>query len=810
MLNRHLIAPVRPIATPENVVSFKNYRISVLSDRLFRIERSEGGKFRDSATQSIWFRDMPKVKYTITYNGNNAIITTDSRTLIIAPEREDCRIIIDGKELPITNEGNLMGTYRTLDTCNGDWNFRKNVSINTLFDFGVCSRSGVAVLDDSKSLSLGVDGEIKEERADGTDEYVFAFGNDYRAALKALYMISGRTPIVPRFALGNWWSRYRDYTQEEYLHLCHRFRENDVPLTVATVDMDWHWSTDIDERMGITESGKNTLYYVGDNPRGIGWTGYSWNTELFPDYRSFLNDLHAMNLKVTLNLHPAEGVRYFEDCYAEMATAMGIDPKSEKCIDFDVSDTKFINNYFKILHKPYENDGVDFWWIDWQSGTTSRTQGLDPLWSLNHYHYLDNKENHTSPLILSRYSGIGSHRYPLGFSGDSIISWKMLDYLAYFTANSTNVGYTWWSHDIGGNHCGEKNDEMFLRHVQFGVFSPINRLHCSKFATMSKEPWIYEGGKGELVKEWLRLRHKLIPYLYSASFRNHEYGEAIIEPLYYEWDTEPAYKYKNEYLFGKQLLVIPVSEKSDTDGYTRIRAWIPEGEWTDIFTADKYYIAPGGEEKTLMRRIDSIPVLARAGSIIPMSRDSGNSVANPERLDIHAFRGNGEFELYEDLREEGDESSAITRFVSSLNTSGDTARQTVKITANGEGRVIPEARRIRILFKDIDWEGARITVRKNGTALELPVCYADSAACEFEFDMTAEYEIEVAFSLPARLEEIKKRATDVLLRAEIPNECKHIANNELMESESVERFISNVNWGATLPAFVKDRLLETV
>jgi broad specificity polyphosphatase/5'/3'-nucleotidase SurE len=76
--------------------------------------------------------------------------------------------------------------------------------------------------------------------------------------------------------------------------------------------------------------------------------------------------------------------------------------------------------------------------------------------------------------------------------------------------------------------------------------------------------------------------------------------------------------------------------------------------------------------------------------------------------------------------------------------------------------------------------------------------------------MTAEYEIEVAFSLPTRLEEIKKRATDVLLRAEIPNKCKHIAYNELMESESVERFISNVNWGATLPAFVKDRLLETV
>jgi alpha-glucosidase (family GH31 glycosyl hydrolase) len=124
--------------------------------------------------------------------------------------------------------------------------------------------------------------------------------------------------------------------------------------------------------------------------------------------------------------------------------------------------------------------------------------GLDPLWSLNHYHYLDNAKEKENPLILSRYAGVGSHRYPLGFSGDTEITWATLDYLPYFTATASNVGYTWWSHDIGGHHRGEKEDELFVRHVQFGVLSPINRLHCSNWETLSKEPWYFLNGAGEI------------------------------------------------------------------------------------------------------------------------------------------------------------------------------------------------------------------------------------------------------------------------------------------------------------------------
>lgn len=114
--------------------------------------------------------------------------------------------------------------------------------------------------------------------------------------------------------MGVWWSRYHAYTQQEYLDLIDRFLNENIPLTVVAVDMDWHW-TDLKKKFGINESG---------------WTGYSWNTDLFPDYKEFFNELKKKKLHITLNLHPADGVRSFEDMYNKMAKANKIDPDSKK------------------------------------------------------------------------------------------------------------------------------------------------------------------------------------------------------------------------------------------------------------------------------------------------------------------------------------------------------------------------------------------------------------------------------------------------------------------------------------------------
>lgn len=110
---------------------------------------------------------------------------------------------------------------------------------------------------------------------------------------------------------------------------------------------------------------------------------------------------------------------------------------------------------------------------------------------LNHFHYLDNARDNQRPLTFSRYAGPGNHRYPVGFSGDAVISWDSLAFQPYFTATAANIGYGWWSHDIGGHFFGARDDELATRWLQFGVFSPIMRLHSGNNPFIAKEPWTF-------------------------------------------------------------------------------------------------------------------------------------------------------------------------------------------------------------------------------------------------------------------------------------------------------------------------------
>jgi alpha-glucosidase (family GH31 glycosyl hydrolase) len=804
MLDKHIIAHTSPKANGKNVVFWQDYRVTVLGEKLFRLEKSAEKIFRDEATLSVWFRDMPPQKFTADASTDSLTVKTASVTLIVKENREDCRVIVDGAEKPVDNSGNLMGTYRTLDGFDGDvciWNSEKI----QLCD-GVCSKTGVAVYDDSKSETLAKTGEIKKEYANGTDEYIFAFGSDYRGAVKALYAICGGVPLVPRFALGNWWSRYREYTDEEYLTVLHRFKEREIPLSVATVDMDWHYSVHLDEQKQITKSGKNTDFYGGAS----GWTGYSWNKDLFPDYKEFLRQVKAEGLKITLNLHPADGVRWFEDMYKEMAKAVGTDASTGEKIAFDIFDPVFANAYFSVLHKPYEQEGVDFWWIDWQQGKTAGKLGIDPLWALNHYHYLDNAKNSSEPLILSRYAGVGSHRYPLGFSGDTTVSWATLCYLPYFTATASNVGYGWWSHDIGGHHMGTHDGELYLRHAQFGVFSPINRYHGAATPTITKEPWAYKNGTGALIEEQMKLRHKLIPFLYTCAYRANKNAEMLIEPLYYyHQNNVKAYEYGDEYYFGKSLIVAPVVTPEEKDGYARVKVWLPQGNYTDIFTGDYYAVTSAeGEEKTLLRTLESIPVLAKAGTILPLSEEKGNGAPNPETLTVKVFSGNGEFTLYEDGREEGKNGEFFTDFTARESVLQDGKKvQTLEISSRGESGVIPENRRLRVRFENIG--KGKVTLKINGKEEKTPKIYADCVWVETPFTAGKTYEIAVEYVPEAPFEAWKKRATKILTESDGSNVLNGEANAAIARLESVQKtemFFAQ----SKLPVCVIERLKETL
>lgn len=620
---------MQPKARADAMVTGDCYRFTVLTEFLIRMEYQPEGHFTDEATQTVICRDFPVPAFRIIEDGDGLEIVTEQLHLYYdrAPfSPEGLSVRLKGSfhaHGSVWRYGDvikdLQGTARTLDNVNG----------KTKLESGLLSRGGFTVLDDSKTALVTDDQWVRPRSHEAIDLYFFGYGHSYMACLKDFYRLSGHTPLLPRFALGNWWSRFYRYTEDSYLTLMEDFRARELPFSVAVIDMDWHL-VDIPPECGS------------------GWTGYTWNREFFPNPKRFLDRLHDRGLHVTLNLHPAEGVGAHEEAYPAMAEALGADSTHKEKIPFEPTDRKFMEAYFKYLHHPLEEDGVDFWWIDWQQGEHSAMAGIDPLWMLNHLHFIDSGRDGRMPLTFSRYAGLGSHRYPVGFSGDTVTSWESLAFQPYFTVNASNVGYTWWSHDIGGHMLGQRSDELTVRWVQFGVFSPIMRLHSSSSRFYGKEPWNYGMEAERILSDFLRLRHKLIPYLHTMNYLTAEDGVPLLRPMYYHHDVWDAYMVPNEYYFGTEMIACPITSPADQrTGLAQFHAWLPEGTYYDFFSKNVYR---GGKKIVLYRPLDRFPVLVPAGSIIPLAGDCMTShIANPEILEIQVYHGaEGSFLMVED------------------------------------------------------------------------------------------------------------------------------------------------------------------
>lgn len=737
------------------IIQGEKYRFTVLTEEMIRLEYCEDGQFEDRATQCVIDRKFKVPEYQVIENEESLEIITDKIHLVYNKQK------FTDYGLSVQVRGNisvyhsiwhfgeeatdLRGTARTLDEADGAIEL----------EHGIISRFGYGILDDSRSLVITEDGWVEPRKEDCIDIYFLGYGHEYEHCLKDYYHLTGKTPLLPRYALGNWWSRFYRYNDQEYKALMTRFEKEEIPFSVSVIDMDWHL-VDIDPKYGS------------------GWTGYTWNKELFPDPKEFMTWLHDHGLKVTLNVHPAGGVQAHEEKYKEMAEAMGRDWEKEEPVNFDVTDQKFLKAYFEYLHHPNEEEGVDFWWLDWQQGGLSKIPGLDPLWMLNHYHYLDSGRRGKRRLTFSRYAGMGSHRYPVGFSGDTIISWESLAFQPYFTANASNVGYGWWSHDIGGHMKGYRDEELSTRWIQFGVFSPIMRLHSSNSAFTGKEPWNYNAVSENIMKRYLKLRHEMIPYLYTMNYHASHDGQPLIRPMYYLEPEQPeAYEVPNEYYFGTELVVCPITEPTDkAAGTACVKAWIPEGKWYDIFSGLKY---DGGHMLELYRSLEDIPVLAKEGAIIPLTdlTEYTNSVENPKELAVKIVPGKkNAFILMEDTGdtcEDKEENWAQTK-LEWIN-----ENEFIIHPANGNLDVIPKRRTWKMEFYGIaDVDNLEVTV--GGKAIETERIYDEKRhICQVNIPETEVTEqITISFSKGYLLRENNKPAEifALLYQAKIEYEVK--------------------------------------
>ncbi|HVO75140.1 MAG TPA: TIM-barrel domain-containing protein, partial [Ignavibacteriaceae bacterium] len=612
-------------ANPDAVIISGNARFTVLTSGIIRMEWSEDGVFEDLASLTFVNRNLPVSKFQKNESDGFLSIKTESMLLKYKinsgkfnGSNLSIQFEINGKKRNWTpgmeNKGNLLGTTRTLDGVNGSADLEP----------GLLSREGWTFIDDSeRPLFDNSEWQWVTPRPSKNlqDWYFFVYGSDYKKILKEFTEIAGKIPLPPKFAFGYWWSRYWKYTDEEFKELIDEFKIHDVPLDVLVIDMDWH----LVNKPEWYKDGKKIKDQAGQN---AGWTGFTWNRSVFPDPRKFLAYTDKLNLKTCLNLHPASGIQPHEKIYPEFAKAMGINPDSKKYIPFDITNKKYAENYLNLILHPMEKEGVDFWWLDWQQWSTTSIKGVNPTFYLNYVHFSDmERQNEKRPILYHRWGGLGNHRYQIGFSGDVSITWKSLDFQPYFTATASNVGYGYWSHDIGGHMDGDqkKDPELYTRWIQWGTFSPILRTHATKDPEIERRIWAYPLKYFYIMRDAIKLRYSIIPYIYTSAREAYDTGISILRPMYYDYaKNDTAYIMKNQYMFGDDMIISPITHPVEMENdslkklYTMQRVWLPEGDWIEWSSGS---LIKGGKIVERPFCLEEIPVYIKAGAIIPMQKD---------------------------------------------------------------------------------------------------------------------------------------------------------------------------------------------
>ena len=641
-----------PKADAKAVVTSGNARFTVLTPQLIRMEWSADGQFEDRATLTFVNRETPVPEFKVRESKSKLTITTPALTLTylkngkFSDKNLKAVFTLNGKEVVWTpgmeNPQNLLGTTRTLDGADGS-------KLKEPMEQGILSRAGWSLIDDSQRHVLTPDGSEWEEwvearpEGDRQDLYLFAYGHDYKQAL-ADYALAGRAPMPPKYTLGYWWSRYWQYSDNEFVDLVNKLKSMDVPIDVLIVDMDWH------ETWGLRKSNSPKDEYG----QRIGWTGYTWQKELFPSPANFLKWTENEELKVALNLHPASGIQPYEAVYDDFTKEYGWSEKG-KSVPFKIDERKWADAYFKTVLEPMERDGVDFWWLDWQQWKESKyTPGLSNTFWLNHtfFNHAERQNPGLRPFIYHRWGGLGSHRYPLAFSGDTYATWPMLAYLPYFTATASNVNYGWWGHDIGGHmfHKTQKatDPELYTRWLQYGVFTPIFKTHSTKDPRIERCIWCFPDHMF-LMRDAIRLRYTLAPYIYNAARENYDTGVGMCRPMYYDYpESDKAYETPEQFMFGNDILATTITQPVDSiTGLAPRTIWFPEGAWFDCATGSMY---EGGRTEELHYTLAENPHYAKAGSIIPMNPATVKNLQQPCDTLVLTFipGGDGQLRHYED------------------------------------------------------------------------------------------------------------------------------------------------------------------
>lgn len=630
-----------------NVVEFDSKKFTVLSPNLITARDAQ-------ISEGNYNYNFDLVEFDVKQVDDELVISTKEIILFYQKGNENIK---DGIRLQFTKNDstivnrinqidtkNLGGLIRSVDRFDGKIEYEQ-YDINSsskLVDIpkGLLSEQGWTVL-------KSVDGRLLHNDIEGisSELFVFGYGDNYKTALNDFTTLNGKIPMLPKWSLGNWYSRYQPLTAVDYKRIVKRFRKEKIPIDVIVPDMNWH----ID-----------------------GWFGTRYDSVKFPDMKNFLKWTNENGIHVGFNHHPGAVIRddvrakYFlkkvnMDYDSLLVTTEKQYQESkwefiENALYYGEGDSKHIKPFFDVFLKPIMDEGLDFHWVD----------GSPSIENLKEYYNATEQFANKRAIVLTRQvaGSFDNHKYPIGFSGDSYISWESLKFNIELTVKGSNLGI-YWSHDIGGHMEGykvEENSELFTRWIQSGVMTPFNRLHATggvdwdKRMVHNRKPWAWGEQVLKSARKAMQLKYKLLPYTYSLTKAAHDNGLIMNYAMYMDFPNQPkAYEFSNlQYMFGPSLLVAPITSASlgekGMKGKGSKTVWFPEGVWYDYFSGEKI---EGPIEKTVLKTINEFPLFVKEGAIIPMMKYMEYTNQKPlDELIVEFYHPSAPqksmFDLYED------------------------------------------------------------------------------------------------------------------------------------------------------------------
>ena len=624
-LGDHFRTDITKCKTPAACVfRGNNYRISILSDSLIRFEFNPSGNFNDYPTLFAFNRSFSHPKLSVEEDNQILQIKNEKFTIEYHKEKpflgpsiypdQNLKVVVNesGKIWHFNHPEarNFKATAYSLD----------NVS-STELGKGLFSLDGFASIDDSVTPIINEMGNLLLPQKGVIDLYLFVYNNDFGVGLRDYFNLTSLPPLIPRYALGVWWAKNEKYDEDGIKYIISSFRKNNIPFSVFL--------------LGEYARTKNKYSNLS----------FSLDKNIFPSTVSLSNFLHASHVYLGVNTLTDGLLSIEEENHGEFIKFYPKD--TDKNVPLNVFDSEIINGFLKGIISPYMNNGIDFLWIDDNNVESAYRNHIMNYYLDKNFYASVMKRN----LILSRNFGIAPHKYSILYSGKTKISWRTLATLPAFNSSSSNIGVSWWSHDIGGFSGGTEDPELYMRYVQLGVYSPILRLASEEGKYYKREPWRWDAKTNGIVCEYLNLRHQLIPYLYSEAKKYSSFGTTLIQPLYYKYpETYDEPLYKNEYYFGSELFVAPITTAKDSIMNRVVhRLFLPNGVWYDFKTGKKFI---GGRRYVTFYKDEDYPVFAKTGAIIPMAvldPNNINDTSSPKKLEIHIFPGrSNSYKLYED------------------------------------------------------------------------------------------------------------------------------------------------------------------